>query len=274
MRQALHIFRKDVRRLRWEILGALALVAAFVDSGSQDAIQRTAHHRHSTSIRQRCSRSHGIGTCPSRVIHGEALPGHKQFWLTRPYSWKSLLAAKALFVLVFVTLPMMIADAVIVAAEGFRVGSHWGGLIWEQLLWWLLFVIPAWLALAAVTRGLVEFVSWLLLLIGALYTWCIFSEIRPETSPRVRTLWQWPHCSSTFWLSSAGLLRRYRSLAVCAAEDRACESCDCRCLRGRSAATVFPRGSQICRSGGLVEDPDRRLQAPHHLQSVANHRGA
>lgn len=30
----------------------------------------------------------------ARVIHGESLVGDRQFWLTRPYEWKQLLAAK------------------------------------------------------------------------------------------------------------------------------------------------------------------------------------
>jgi hypothetical protein len=35
------------------------------------------------------------------VIHAEALVGDRRFWLTRPYEWKKLLGAKALFLLVF-----------------------------------------------------------------------------------------------------------------------------------------------------------------------------
>ena len=33
----------------------------------------------------------------ARVIHAEALPGTQQFWLTRPYSRGSLLAARPCF---------------------------------------------------------------------------------------------------------------------------------------------------------------------------------
>src|SRR5256885_7885270 len=41
-------------------------------------------------------------TLIARVIHDEVLPGDNQFWITRPYSWKSLLGAKALFILAFI----------------------------------------------------------------------------------------------------------------------------------------------------------------------------
>ena len=33
------------------------------------------------------------------LIHQERLIGHEQYWLTRPYSWRDLVASKALFVL-------------------------------------------------------------------------------------------------------------------------------------------------------------------------------
>jgi hypothetical protein len=185
MRQALHIFTKDVRRLRWEILPMLALVAVFASSEprpdpndvkSADIIALLLPFAWTYLI--------------ARVIHAEALPGHKQFWLTRPYSWKSLLAAKALFVLAFVTLPMMIADAVIVTMQGFQIAAHLDALIWEQMLWWLVIVIPV-AALAAVTSGLVGFVSWLLA-ICAIYLG-VFSQ-RFDQRPRPEW-WQWIHFS-------------------------------------------------------------------------------
>ena len=47
----------------------------------------------------------------ARLIHAETLPGDRQFWITRPYRWQSLLGAKVLFVLVFLNLPMTVADA-------------------------------------------------------------------------------------------------------------------------------------------------------------------
>ena len=36
--------------------------------------------------------------------------GDRQFWITRPYRWQSLLGAKVRFVLVFLNLPMTVAD--------------------------------------------------------------------------------------------------------------------------------------------------------------------
>jgi hypothetical protein len=87
MRQALHIFKKDVRYLWYEIAITLALVVMFVGFRWIEFILP-------------------IAWCylAARVIYAEPLPGDRVFWITRPYAWKSLLAAKALFILTFVNL--------------------------------------------------------------------------------------------------------------------------------------------------------------------------
>ncbi len=168
MRQILHIFKKDVRHLRWEITLLLALVAALVASGV------------------RGSRSLQLGPAPEggilsvltvaawalimvRLIHSEALAGDRQFWITRPYEWKSLLAAKVLFLLVFVTLPMMLSDAVIIAAQGFRVTEYLPGLLCEQVVRWLLVIAPL-AALAALTDRFAAFAFSALVVVAVLAT--------------------------------------------------------------------------------------------------------
>src|ERR1043166_191352 len=99
MRQALHIFRKDIRCLWWEILvvEALAIGYTFVKSESHDILYVN-------------------GLLPLawiylvvRVILQEPLPGDRQFWITRPYAWRSLLGAKALFVIAVINLPRLIS---------------------------------------------------------------------------------------------------------------------------------------------------------------------
>src|SRR5579872_1708348 len=102
MRQALHIFKKDTRHLRWEIAISLALLAVFAFTEALPDRKPSSH-------------SEGLTLLPAlawfflitRVIQSEALTGDKQFWVTRPYSWKSLLAAKIFFLLAFITLPLM-----------------------------------------------------------------------------------------------------------------------------------------------------------------------
>jgi hypothetical protein len=74
---------------------------------------------------------------------------------TRPYAWKSLRAAKALFIVVFINLPMLLAQALILRAYGFSLGAVIPGLLWNQALLSAVLVLPM-AALAAVTTGFVQ----------------------------------------------------------------------------------------------------------------------
>jgi hypothetical protein len=163
MRQTLHIFKKDARGLRWEIALVLLLVAAFTFSDAR-AYLTVGHDQWSRILKLLVLLAWFL--LIARVIQSEALPGNKQFWLTRPYSWKSLLAAKILFLFVFITLPLTIVDSVIVTALGFPVLAHVSGLIWMQLLWWTQFIVPV-AVLASITSGLATMVFWAVVIVAA-----------------------------------------------------------------------------------------------------------
>jgi hypothetical protein len=106
----------------------------------------------------------------ARVIYNERLPGDQQFWVTRPYAWKSLLLAKALIIAAFVNLPKLISDAVIINAYGFRIGSELSGLLWSQLLLTVVFVLPV-AAICTVTTGFVQLLSVTFLVGLAVVAW-------------------------------------------------------------------------------------------------------
>ncbi|HNY41485.1 MAG TPA: hypothetical protein PKJ41_13885 [Bryobacteraceae bacterium] len=91
----------------------------------------------------------------ARLIYDEPLAVEQPFWVTRPYSRKSLLAAKVLFIVVFVNLPKLIGDALILLAYGFQIGPELGGLLWSQVLLMVLFALPV-VALCVVTTGFVQ----------------------------------------------------------------------------------------------------------------------
>jgi hypothetical protein len=74
-----------------------------------------------------------------RVVQGESLVGDRQFWVTRPYEWKKLLLSKFLFLLVFLNLPLLILDVVLLAIAKFSPLHYAVGLLWMQLL--ILFVL-------------------------------------------------------------------------------------------------------------------------------------
>src|ERR1700694_198668 len=170
MRQALHIFKKDVRHLRFEITVAITVVAAFTFTGARRAqwLVDPVTNRIAAWTLVMILLPLAWWTLIARVIHDEALPGDSQFWNTRPYSWKSLLGAKALFGLAFINLPMLLADGIIVRAYGLHpLGAELPGLLWSQVLLAIVFVLPI-AALSVLTTGFVQ-------LIFAILTPCVIA---------------------------------------------------------------------------------------------------
>jgi hypothetical protein len=151
MRQALHIFKKDIRYLWYEVALTLVIVAMLAFNMWVSVLLTFAW----------CYLT-------ARLIYAEPLPGDRLFWITRPYAWKSLLAAKALFILTFVTLPMIAADCFILYRNGFGVFENLAGVLWSQILIAILVTLPV-VVIATITRGLVQLVCTnLLLLVAAL----------------------------------------------------------------------------------------------------------
>src|SRR5438105_2257009 len=107
--QTIHIFRKDARYLWREIGLFIALTALFA---WRDYLWAEVLLSVSAVF------------LIARVIHAETLPGDTQFWLTRPYHWTSLLAAKILFILIFLNVPIFFARMHILAVAGFPLLSQ------------------------------------------------------------------------------------------------------------------------------------------------------
>jgi hypothetical protein len=142
MRQALHIFRKDVRFLWVPISLALSLTTAFAWSRAGT---------HPDAVRQPITTLLILGWwyLAASVIYKETLVGDRQFWVTRPYRWPSLLAAKALLLFAFIHVPFLAADLTILAGQGFAPSVR--TLVWRQLGLAALITLPA-AAIASVTR--------------------------------------------------------------------------------------------------------------------------
>jgi hypothetical protein len=179
MRQALHIFKKDVRHLWFEIAVAITVVAAFTFTGARRALWLVdpATNRTAAWTLVMILLPLAWWTLIARVIHDEALPGDSQFWITRPYSWKSLLGAKALFILAFINIPMLLADGVIVRAYGLPLGKELAGLLWSQVLLAVVFVLPI-ATLSGLTTGFVQ-------LIFAVLTPCVITLGIAVVAPEV-----------------------------------------------------------------------------------------
>jgi hypothetical protein len=123
MTQIVHIFRKDLRRLRWwlalwaTLLAARVLLATVWRLGASDAYGEQF-------LFEQVKAALGIATyvlfgiLVARLVQDEPLVGLDWFWLTRPYDRRSLLVAKLGFaVLFFVVLPLA-AELVVMVAYG------------------------------------------------------------------------------------------------------------------------------------------------------------
>ena len=169
MRHTLHIFKKDSRHLWKEILVVTTMITTFTYLGARSRPILTAYALPIDRLDAiyRLLLPLAWWYLIAAVVHEERISGDRQFWLTRPYRRGSLLAAKVLFVLVFLNLPMLLADCVILAAHGFKAWSYLPGLLVRQLLLLLVWFLP-FLALATVTDNLQQFLL-LLVMIPVLY---------------------------------------------------------------------------------------------------------
>ena len=162
MKQMLHIFAKDSRQFWPEILICLALVAAFVWIYPSSWLTGNSLSVVAGGDFVRILLEQYLGgilkllipvswwMLVARVIHAESLVGDRQFWLTRPYEWKKLLGAKALFLLVFLYLPLLIAQCLLLLRAGFHPLSFIPGLLFNLLLITGIIVLPL-MAIASVT---------------------------------------------------------------------------------------------------------------------------
>jgi hypothetical protein len=86
----------------------------------------------------------------SRLVHDESLVGDQQFWITRPYTWPSLLGAKLLFLAAFVWLPFLIMQGALLALSGVNPFLAIPSLL-HNLLFLILIAFLPFLALASIT---------------------------------------------------------------------------------------------------------------------------
>jgi hypothetical protein len=166
MNQVLHIFRKDVRRHWLEIIVSLLLLLAF--AWRMPIIWTEEPRFGESSVSRWLFALLGISLCLSwwflivRVIQGESLVGDRQFWLTRPYQRRWLMASKALFIATFVNVPVLVFDFAFLARFGFSPWHHLRGLLQGQFFLTALLVVPI-AAISVITESPVQF---LLILFG------------------------------------------------------------------------------------------------------------
>jgi hypothetical protein len=195
MTQTLHIFRKDLRRLRWWLALWVALVA--VQTASAIAGPRLALSGLSQTIVMAQVDSLTatvvvltLALLASRLIHDEPLVGLDWFWISRPYDWRALLAAKLLLAMVFFVGVPLAAHVIVMAAFGadlvdiIRVAPDF---VASDLRWAL-----AWMVFAVLTRSLATFslaavgaliaMVLLVLIMTTVLIWNATGETPPDTT--------------------------------------------------------------------------------------------
>lgn len=165
MNQTLHIFKKDTRRQWLEILASLVALALFAKlTPNQWNFSRAASHWQ--TLMQLSILLVPATWCVLivRLVQDEGLVGDRQFWLTRPYEWKRLLFAKALFVVAWIYVPLLLAQAAILREAGFSALTGLAG--WHLNLMMLSAYVL--LPLAAVATITENFARMSLTLLGAI----------------------------------------------------------------------------------------------------------
>jgi len=202
MRQALHIFKKDVRYLRWELGALLVLLAIFV----YGQIYRDVLRDIRASIFSFLLLGSWAFLC-ARLIQAEPIPGDRQFWITRPYDWRSLLGAKLIFVGACIGVPLLVADALILKVAGFSVAPHAAGLLWSLLLITTSTLI-AFCAFATLTRGLTQWMLAAIVTVGVVYA--IASIANENVWAGVEWIREYGYVAIMFPVAVVVLLEQYK----------------------------------------------------------------
>ncbi|HEX4039215.1 MAG TPA: hypothetical protein VHX37_14250 [Acidobacteriaceae bacterium] len=162
MKQAIHIFAKDARRLWLEIAVVLAVTALFAWLYPQTWMPTRSYAsmgmEAGVSVRNTSALAGLVSVLVpvswwilmTRLVQSENLVGDRQWWATKPYEWPQLLGAKVLFVAVFAGAPLLIAQWVLLARAGFGPLGYLPGQGYGLLLAAMTMVLPV-AALAVVT---------------------------------------------------------------------------------------------------------------------------
>jgi hypothetical protein len=162
MHLMLHIFKKDFRRLWPAVMIMLVLLAelARLDSWRKDWLATSAEGWLNLLLPLTWA------CLIALLVQQESLVGDRHFWITWPYRWQALLGSKALFVLVFIHFPALLADAMTLAFHGFHPAEYASRLIWKQVLLAATVTAPA-LGLATLFENFAAFLLAAIVIVGA-----------------------------------------------------------------------------------------------------------
>lgn len=153
MKQALHIFLKDVRRLWLQIAALMLAIAYFADLDARLPAGNVVNGISTVTIEFIVAAM--VWFLIARAVHEESPTGEDQFWLTRPYERGSLLLSKVMMVVCVVGVPLFVADGAILSVQSLPVAGNLGGLVLRQFITAAWLIVPP-LTIASVTRSLTE----------------------------------------------------------------------------------------------------------------------
>jgi hypothetical protein len=144
MNQIVNIFRKDGRQLWMEIVASLALLSFFTYFEPKTWVPGYPSIFNPVVLEQFLL----VLLCTAwtvmtvRLVQSERLVGLNQFWTTRPYEWPQLMAAKALFVVGFLYVPLAISQIVLLYESNLPIGENLGPLLANLLVVTASMVLP------------------------------------------------------------------------------------------------------------------------------------
>ena len=166
MTQILRIFRKDVRYLAPFILVVLGLQTALAISQVRAVEIVSERPRIVQFLVTFLLLPFAWIFLVALLVLQEPLAGENSFWLTRPYSRRSLLVAKFLFILVFLNLPLFLSDCFIL--DTLHLPVNLGHLVLRQLPLLTVIIVPAF-AFACGSRNVSQFSLFCVLFLVALF---------------------------------------------------------------------------------------------------------
>lgn len=166
MNQVLHIFRKDVRHFWIEIVLSWAVL---IYVGRLNWVHCSPHGEfrwlYDFQAYAVLLLVFAWWILVARVVQDESLVGDCQFWVTRPYEWKNLLAAKILFVIAVIHIPAVLLYIVLLKLAGYPLLARSAEIIQVTTVTSLMLLLPI-SAFAVVTKTLWR---WLLILMVLIF---------------------------------------------------------------------------------------------------------
>ena len=135
MNQTINILRKDARQLLLPLLALLAILALITKLEPGTWTQRDflpIIGQQSGVLEVLFAINWGILVI--RLVQAERMVGLNQFWTTRPYEWPKLMAAKALFLLMFLYLPLLLAQIFLLHDAGLPILPNTPLILWDMFL--------------------------------------------------------------------------------------------------------------------------------------------